>query len=89
MSYIEFETNVPYAPGLANSLLLGGQPDLYNAVQNTCGKNFFSGAVQAAGGLASGLLGSSSAAPRSISQGFMGVTTALVGIVASMIAAIL
>jgi hypothetical protein len=90
MSYITFETSVPYAPGLGKSPLMGGQPDLYNAVQSTCGKNFFSGAAQAAGGLSGGVLGNSSAAPRSVSQGFMGIITgALMGVVALMVAAVL
>jgi len=90
MSYITFETSVPYAPGLGKSPLMGGQPDLYNAVQSTCGKNFFSGAAQAAGGLSSGVLGNSNAAPRSVSQGFTGIITgALMGVVALMVAAVL
>jgi hypothetical protein len=55
-SYIAFEQSVPYAPGLASSPILGGQPDLYQAITNTCGANFMSGAVQAAGGLSGGLL---------------------------------
>jgi hypothetical protein len=90
MSYINFETNVPYAPGLGKSPCMGGQPELYNAVQSTCGKNFFSGAVQAAGGISSGVLGNSNAAPRSISQDFMGIiTSALFGVGALTAAAIL
>lgn len=89
MSYINFETNVPYAPGLSNSPFMGGQPALYNAVLNTCGKDFFSGAVQAAGGISSGILGNSNAAPRSIGQGSASVTGVLMGAVALMVAAIL
>jgi len=57
-SYIQFESNVPYAPGLNNSLLLSTQSALFNAVQSKCPANFLNGAVQAAGGLS----GSSSAA---------------------------
>ncbi|KAI6118170.1 hypothetical protein F5141DRAFT_1096663 [Pisolithus sp. B1] len=48
-SFITFESNTPYAPGLNNSAL-------YNSVQSTCGTNFLSGAVQAAGGLSGGIL---------------------------------
>ncbi|KAI0056866.1 hypothetical protein BV25DRAFT_1920610 [Artomyces pyxidatus] len=63
-AYTTWETTVPYAPGLTNSPLLGGQPDLYNAITSTCGASFLSGSVQAAGGgLSGGLLG---AAPRSV-----------------------
>ncbi|KAG2144001.1 hypothetical protein BD769DRAFT_1625676 [Suillus cothurnatus] len=63
-SYITFESSLPYAPGLNNSLLLSGQTALYNAIVSTCQSGFLSGAVQAAGGLSSGLLNGS---PRSIS----------------------
>lgn len=60
-AYINFESNVPYAPGLSKSTLLDGQSALYTGVQNTCGKNFLSGAVQAAGGLSGGSFSSSGA----------------------------
>jgi hypothetical protein len=50
-SYITWESNINYAPGLSSSQLLTGQSKLYAGVQNTCGRNFLSGAVQAAGGL--------------------------------------
>jgi hypothetical protein len=88
MSYFNFEKSVPYGPGLSNSPLLGGQSDLYDAVNNTCGKSFFGGAVQAAGGISGGLVGSN-AAPRSISQSFGGIITAVMGTVAFGFAAIL
>jgi len=52
-AYIAWESDVPYAPGLSNSLLLSGQISLYQGVTNTCGKSFLGGAVQAAGGIAS------------------------------------
>ncbi|KAL4065506.1 hypothetical protein V8B97DRAFT_1165600 [Scleroderma yunnanense] len=57
-SYITFMSNYPYAPGINNSLILNGQPGLYSSIQSTCGNNFLSGAVQAAGGLSSGILSS-------------------------------
>jgi uncharacterized protein (UPF0333 family) len=53
-SYINWESNVPYAPSLSNSELLSGQSSLYNAITTTCGSNFLSGVVQAAGGLGTG-----------------------------------
>lgn len=59
-SYINFEASMPYGPGISNSQLLAGQSALYNAIQNTCGKNFLSGSVAAAGGLSGGVLGSGS-----------------------------
>jgi hypothetical protein len=68
---------------------MGGQMDLYNAVNNACGSDFFSGAVQAAGGLSGGLGGAKSTAVRSVSQSFGGVVTAVMGTVAFGFAAIL
>lgn len=56
-AYINFEQSVPYGPGLASSPILSGQSALLNAVNSTCGASFMGGAVQAAGGLGSGLLG--------------------------------
>jgi hypothetical protein len=87
MSYINFEQTVPYAPGLGNSPLMGGQSDLYNAVNSKCGKSFFGGAAQAAGGITSGLLGS--AATKAVSVSLGGIIAAVMGTVAFGIAAIL
>jgi len=87
MAYFNFERSVPYGPGLSNSPLMGGQSALYNAVNSTCGKSFFGGAVQAAGGISDGLLGN--AAPRSVSQSLGGIITAVMGTVAFGFAAIL
>jgi hypothetical protein len=61
-SYISFETSIPYAASLANSPILGGQQDLYNAVSSQCGADFVTGSVQAVGSLSGGLGGSTSAA---------------------------
>jgi len=66
---------------------MGGQLDLYNAVLNTCGKSFFGGAAQAAGGISSGLLGS--AAIKTVSESFGGIITAVMGTVAFGFAAML
>jgi hypothetical protein len=68
MSYINFENSMPYAPGLKQSPLMGGQYNLDQGVLSTCGKSFFD-SVQAAGGISNGILGgSSNAAPKSVSQ---------------------
>lgn len=57
-AYLGFESTMPYAPGLAQSVLLKGQVPLYQGVTNTCGSTFLGGAVQAAAGLGSnGILG--------------------------------
>jgi len=55
-SYFNFETLVQYAPGLSQSQLLGGQMDLYKAINSTCGPDFLQTSVQAAGGISGGSL---------------------------------
>ncbi|KAH9943917.1 hypothetical protein B0H21DRAFT_709745 [Amylocystis lapponica] len=78
MSYITFESNIPYAAGLAQSPLLRGQTSLYQGVQTTCGANFLNGAVQAASNLSGGLLGKTNGALRAIggNVGAVGVAMA-------------
>ena len=85
-AYISFEQTVPYALGIANSPMLGGQSDLYNAVTNTCGSSFLSGAVQAAGGLQDGIIGGKSSAPRLTAESglFTIAGAAVVGLVAML-----
>jgi len=63
--YIQFISSLPYAPGISNSPLMSGEPDLYQAVQDKCGAPFLSGSVQAAGGISGGIL-NSGAADRSV-----------------------
>lgn len=48
-SYIQFETTIPYAIGLANSDILKSQSPLYKAGQSTCGKGWASKVNQLAG----------------------------------------
>ncbi|KAL5520218.1 hypothetical protein ACEPAG_9431 [Sanghuangporus baumii] len=81
-SYMTFEQSMPYALGIPNSPLLGGQSDLYNAVTSECGSNFLSGAVQAAGGLSDGII--SGATPRVSTEGgvFTAAAAAVLGLVA-------
>jgi len=81
-AYINFESNTPYAPGLANSLLLAAQQNLYNAITNTCGKTFLSGVVQAAGGLSGGTLSSGAThSVATVSQGFVAVGMGVLAVV--------
>lgn len=54
--YFNFESDMPYAPGLANSPMLSNQNTLVSAIQSKCGANFLNGAVQAAGGIQTGPL---------------------------------
>ncbi|KAL6302582.1 hypothetical protein BKA93DRAFT_736443 [Sparassis latifolia] len=85
-SYINFESNSPYGPGLTNSPLLHGQSALYTEVQSLCGASFLNGAVAAAGGLSGGIL--SGAAPRmaSSSSGALGAMmgATLIALLASL-----
>ena len=55
-SYFKFETLVPYGPGMAQSMLLGGQMDLYKSINSTCGPDFLQTSVQAAGGISGGTI---------------------------------
>jgi len=80
-AYISFETPCPFGPGLAASLTLGGQLPLYNAVIATCGANFMTGVVQAAGGLSGA--GLSSGASKSVIEG-LGVGMSALAIVVSL-----
>ncbi|KIJ60891.1 hypothetical protein HYDPIDRAFT_31771 [Hydnomerulius pinastri MD-312] len=82
--YINFESSCPYAPGMSSSMLISGQPDLYNNITSKCGASFLGGAVQAAGGLSSGIL--SGAAPRSISQDISVAVSAILGAAALAVA---
>jgi len=52
-SYINFESNIPFAYNMNSSILFGPQSALYSAVQSVCPADFLSGAV-AAGGLSGG-----------------------------------
>lgn len=71
---------LPYGPGISNSQLLGGEPALYNAINQKCGASFLGGAAQAAGGLATG------AAPRSVDGGFALVSSAFAAAAAGAVA---
>jgi len=84
--YITFESSLPYAPGLNSSLLLGGQSALYNAILEDCPTGFMSGAVQAAGGLSSGVL--SGSAPRTVSADVSLLVSAMLGAAGLVISAI-
>lgn len=53
-AYLNFESNVPYAPGIASSTLMSGQTALYKGVLSTCGSSFMNGAAQAAGAISGG-----------------------------------
>ena len=73
-------SSIPYGPGNGNSVLFGGEPALYEAINSKCGASFLGGAVQAAGGLATG------AAPRSVDGGFALVSSAIAAAAAGAVA---
>jgi hypothetical protein len=53
-SFMTFQASTNYAPGLGQSVFMSGQPALYSGVVATCGADFLSGAVAAAGSLSQG-----------------------------------
>jgi len=73
-------STIPYGPGISSSVLFGGEPALYDAVNQKCGASFLGGAAQAAGGLATG------AAPRSMVGGFALVKSAIAAAAAGAVA---
>jgi hypothetical protein len=77
ISYISFESDNPYGPGLANSQLLKNQGALYDAVSTKCGATFMDSQVKAAGGIKSGLGGSSAAAPAAEFKSLMAAVAGL------------
>ncbi len=85
-SYISFESDLAYGPGLSKSILLAGQSPLYQAVQSTCGASFLNGAVQAAGSLSDGILGGSSGAASIRAGNGVGAIASLLGAAALAVA---
>ncbi|KZP00726.1 hypothetical protein CALVIDRAFT_560060 [Calocera viscosa TUFC12733] len=82
-SYIRWESAVPYALGLSNSAILGGQAALWNGVTATCGSGFVSNVEQGAGTVLGGSL--SGALPLlnvEWAQGLAGVVAGLAALLA-------
>ncbi|WWC91124.1 uncharacterized protein L201_006065 [Kwoniella dendrophila CBS 6074] len=52
VAYVKWETQVPYALGLKQSPILGGQSDLWNAINSTCGVSFINAIKSEVGALA-------------------------------------
>ncbi|BGP03981.1 hypothetical protein NBRC10513v2_007722 [Rhodotorula toruloides] len=77
-SYIAFESRMPYALGLANSPLLGGQGSLWSGVGEKCGSGFLEGVAKQAGeaNLTGGV--------GSLKAGAGGVVVALVAVVVAL-----
>ena len=86
-SFMSFESDLAYGPGLGNSILLAGQAALYQAVQSICGASFLNGAVQAAGSLSDGILGGNSGAASIRAGNGVGAIASLLGAVSLALAA--
>ncbi|GEM11780.1 hypothetical protein Rt10032_c17g5797 [Rhodotorula toruloides] len=82
-SYIAFESRMPYALGLANSPLLGGQGSLWTGVGDKCGGGFLEGVAKQAG--EASLTG---AAAGRVRVGAKGVVAALAGALGLLVWAI-
>jgi hypothetical protein len=61
VSYIKWETAFPYALGLSQSPILGGQSELWNAINATCGQNYVK-AISSQVGITAAAFNSSSGA---------------------------
>ncbi|WWC73017.1 uncharacterized protein I206_106982 [Kwoniella pini CBS 10737] len=66
VAYVKWETQVPYALGLKQSPILGGQSDLWNAINSTCGISFINAIKSEVGALAQNF--SSAAQPTFVAQ---------------------
>ncbi|ODO06084.1 hypothetical protein L198_01314 [Cryptococcus wingfieldii CBS 7118] len=78
VSYIKWETQVPYALGLSKSPILGGQSALWSAINSTCGTAFVNAIKSQVGTSLSSNSSSSGAESMMAVQGMAGMT-ALVG----------
>jgi hypothetical protein len=61
-SYLTWESNASYGPGLGSSTLLKGQTDILSAINSVCGANFIGGSVNAAGGIGDSIAGKANGA---------------------------
>jgi len=84
-SYITFEASTNYAPGLAQSVLMSGQSAIYSGVVSTCGADFLTNAVKAAGGLGQGSGSGSSGALSLRAGGVLATLAGALGFVALML----
>jgi hypothetical protein len=80
-NYVSFQGIANYGPGIQQSPLMGNEPTVYNKVVSTCGADFLTNTVQAAG--AAGALGQGSTAGSSgalsLRAGAGGALSTLVG----------
>jgi len=75
--YVAWESATPYALGLANSPMLGGQSDLWSAIQDKCPASFLTEVSNVAGATTDNTSGATPALSG-------GMTTALLGALAAL-----
>jgi hypothetical protein len=78
VSYIKWETAFPYALGLSQSPILGGQSELWNAINATCGQGYVK-AITSEVGIAANAFNSSSNAMARFATGSSGVGSIVAG----------
>ncbi|OCF35644.1 hypothetical protein I316_02699 [Kwoniella heveanensis BCC8398] len=87
VAYVKWETQVPYALGLKQSPILGGQSALWSAINGTCGQSFVNAIMSQVGAYASN---SSSGADRTVFLGLggSGIAGLIVAVGASFVASL-
>lgn len=77
VSYIKWETAFPYALGLSQSPILGGQSELWNAINATCGQGYVK-AITTEVGITANAFNSSSGALAQYAVGNGGIGSVVV-----------
>lgn len=81
VSYIKWETAFPYALGLSQSPILGGQSELWNAINSTCGQSYVK-AITTEVGITASAFNSSNGALSQFATGHNGGLASVVGFAA-------
>lgn len=69
VAYVKWEARQPYALGLSQSPILGGQMDLWKSIEQTCGQTYTAGIAAEAGVLAAGNSTSAATGPVGVTKG--------------------
>ena len=87
VSYIKWETAFPYALGLSQSPILGGQSELWNAINATCGQGYVKAITTEVGITASAFNSSSGAlAQYAVGNGGIGSVVVFAATIAGAVA---
>jgi hypothetical protein len=76
--YIKWETAFPYALGLSQSPILGGQSELWNAINGTCGQTYVN-AITSQVGVSAAAFNTSNSAFAQFATGSSGVGSIVAG----------